>query len=969
MKKKLLVSLLALVAGISLAACNNTSNSEKPTVPTKDSAKQDEPLTLSKLQIVNKDSFMDYFYVGDGNKLIDLAVDDGKNASTLFNQKKITVTTSNANVAQVLGRYVSPVGQGEVTITVSGGGKTDSVTFYVGKKITLVPEDTEVGVGLERNIAVDGEDKNVEDYIWTTSDATKATVENGKVKGVASGRVTIEAKLKSNEKEGAKIEILVAKNVSIPVEIKTLKKETTATVRGEIIAKAAAYFFIDDGTAVVEVYSSTNFKIGDTVKVTGSVKAYGNVLEFDSKGLTVVKVGYKVPKLFGKEPVELTAEIAKTILAAKDDGSSNKDVRKFYKWSATATKSGNFDCFNIDGVDGLLEIKNYTDFKFVTGNYYDVEGIWMGGGTSSGKKYANFFRTKVTESVPPKTVIHVSNTALTFDVGNTRQLSATYMLSKADQDKGVNSITWTSSDDTKATVDANGLVTAKAEGTAKITCTVGESSVEVALTVVAAHAVKKINELNTKGDVRVKAVVSSVNKKGAILSDETGSIYAEFDSNSKAAPTLKANDYIEVIAPLNVYKGIISFYRLTSSQVYVFSAKAEGKPNVNLGVATEWTKEKANSFVKAFNKDTTADATAVSEVKLYKFTTTVKKDDKNNFVLPLDGAAESDAKNIAYQSIPTLEYGDRYEVTGFFIGYDWGFKANKFFITSASAVSETRVKFSTNNYGVYQDGVSVTRGKSIELAYKFTISDEDAKGLTASDYVNMVSFTSADEKTVKAEMTTSEQDTAGNRQNNLKLTGVKEGTTTVTAKIAVPAKGDAKEKVLFSKDIKVTVEKPVTYTKISKTSDIKANDKILLTFTDSDKTYAFAAETLSKYYYLKAVEVTDEKGVISSVNGASVLTLEDGKKADSYYFHADNGKYLSSSVNTDDKGTYYNTILADKSDATNSLLTIAYDDKGVLSVKSGSGVFVTGTVYKGTAEIQGASSNETSPLAIYKKTA
>ena len=46
MKKKLLVSLLTLVAGISLAACNNTSNSEKPTVPAKDSAKQDETLTL-----------------------------------------------------------------------------------------------------------------------------------------------------------------------------------------------------------------------------------------------------------------------------------------------------------------------------------------------------------------------------------------------------------------------------------------------------------------------------------------------------------------------------------------------------------------------------------------------------------------------------------------------------------------------------------------------------------------------------------------------------------------------------------------------------------------------------------------------------------------------------------------------------------------------------------------------------------
>lgn len=963
MKKKILVSLLTLIAGVSLAACNNkTSDSVKPT----EQPSAEASFALSQLQIANKEAFADYVYVGDHNIKLDLAIDDGKNVASLINEKKITIKSSNENAAKVIGRYVSPVGAGEVTITVSGGGKSDSVSFYVGKKITLVPEDTEVGVGLNRDIAVDGEDKNAENYNWITSDATKATVENGKVKGVASGRVTIEAKLKSNEKEGAKIEILVAKNVAIPVEIKTLKKDITATVRGEIIAKAAAYFFIDDGTAVVEVYSSTNFKIGDTVKVTGSVKTYGNVLQFDSKGLTVVKIGYKVPKLFGKEPVELTAEIAKTVLAAKEDGSSNKDVRKFYKWSATATKSGKFDCFNIDGVDGLLEIKNYTDFTFVTGNYYDVEGIWMGGGTSSGKKYANFLRTKVTESVPPKTVIHVSNTALTFDVGNTRQLSATYMLSKADQDKGVNSITWTSSDDTKATVDANGLVTAKAEGTAKITCTVGESSVEVDLTVVAAHAVKKINALNTNEEkVRVKAVVSSVNKKGAILSDETGSIYAEFDS--KDAPTLKANDYIEVIASLNVYKGIIDFYKLNSSQTYVFPAKAEGKPNVNLGVATEWTKEKANSFVKPFNEDTTADATAVSEVKLYKFTTTVTKDNKNNFVLPLDGAAKSDAKNIAYQSIPTLEYGDRYEVTGFFIGYDWGFfKANKFFITSASAVSETRVKFSTNNYGVYQDGVSVTRGKSIELAYKFTISDEDAKGLTASDYVNMVSFKSADEETVKAEMTTSKQDTAGNRQNNLKLTGVKEGTTTVTAKIAVPAKGDAKEKVLFSKDIKVTVEKPVTYTKISKTSDIKANDKILLTFTNKDKTYALVAETFSKYY-LKAVEVTDEKGVISSINGASVVTLEDGKKADSYYFHADNGKYVSSSVS----GTHYNTIASDTKNA-NALFSVAFDDKGVLSISNANGTYFAGKVYDDTPEFFGAGSNSGSkdnPLAIYKKTA
>ena len=390
-------------------------------------------------------------------------------------------------------------------------------------------------------------------------------------------------------------------------------------------------------------------------------------------------------------------------------------------------------------------------------------------------------------------------------------------------------------------------------------------------------------------------------------------------------------------------------------------AKAEGKPNVNLGVATEWTKEKANSFVKASNKDTTADATPVSEVKLYTWKTTVTTDNKNNLVLALDGAAASDAKNIAYASIPTIEVGNRYTVTGFFIGFDWGFPANKFFITSASEITQTRVKFASDYYA---NGYTVNPGTSSELEYKFTVSDADSVGLTGSDYVNMVSFTSSDETIVKAEKTSSEPDTAGNSKSRLKLTGIKAGSAKVTAKITAPAKDGKEAKVLFSKDIAVTVAVPASYSKISSTADIKANDEVLLTFSNGGKTYAFAAETLAKDWYLKAEEVAVSDNKITDVKGASVLTLEAGTVADSYYFHADNGKYLNSAVSDG----HYNTLIADKKDAATSLFSVSFDDKGVLTVKNTNGVFVTGTVYKGTAEFQGAASNNAKyPLAIYKK--
>lgn len=956
MKKKILVSLLTLIAGVSLAACNNkTSDSVKPT----EQPSAEASFALSQLQIANKNAFADYIYVGDNNIKLDIAIDDGKNVASLINEKKITIKSSNENAAKVIGRYVSPVGAGEVTITVSGGGKSDSVSFYVGKKITLVPEDTEVGVNQERNIGVDGEDKNAADYEWTSSDATKATVENGVVKGVAEGTVVIEAKLKSNSKEGAKISIKVSKSVAKAQAINTITKAVSkATVRGQILVKAPKFFIIADETAAIEVYTSTNYAVGDVVKVTGKVVAYAKVLEF-SGNISITKIGYKVKNPFGKDPIELTKDVASNLANASDNGTTG--YRRSYKWSATATKSGTYVCFNLAGSEILLEPSNASNFNIVLGNYYTVEGVWQGSKNSS---YVQFYRTKVVETIPPKTIVRVSASALTFDVGNTRKLSASYILSQADKDKNVNTITWASSDVTKATVDANGVVTAVAEGTVKITATVGETSVEVNITIVAAHAVKKINQLNTnKEEVRVKAIVSSVSSKGAILSDETGSIYAEFDS--KAAPSLKSNDYIEIIASLNIYKGRTDFYKVTADQVYVFDSKEAGKPVVNIGKAEEWTKEKGNSYVKAFNEeDTTANATPVSEVKLYTWKTTVTTDDKNNLVLALDGAEASDAKNIAYTSIPTIEVGNRYTVTGFFIGFDWGYQANKFFITSVSEITQTRIKFASDYYA---NGVTVNTGLSSELEYKFTVSDADSVGLTGSDYVNMVSFTSSDETIVKAEKTSSEPDTAGNSKSRLKLTGVKVGSAKVTAKITAPAKDGKEAKVLFSKDIAVTVA-DVSYSKISSTADIKANDEVLLTFSNGGKTYAFAAETLKQAWYLKAVEVAVSDNKIKDVNGASVLTLEAGKVANSYYFHADNGKYLNSAVS----GSHYNTLLADKKDAKTSLFSVFFDDKGVLTVKNTTnGVFVSGSVYNGTAEFQGAKSSNANydnyPLAIYKK--
>lgn len=68
------------------------------------------------------------------------------------------------------------------------------------------------------------------------------------------------------------------------------------------------------------------------------------------------------------------------------------------------------------------------------------------------------------EPVDP-TEINLNQKTATVAVGATKQLSATVLPENAD-DK---SVTWSSSNEVVATVDANGLVTAVAEGTADIT--------------------------------------------------------------------------------------------------------------------------------------------------------------------------------------------------------------------------------------------------------------------------------------------------------------------------------------------------------------------------------------------------------------------------------------------------------------------------------------------------------------------
>lgn len=90
------------------------------------------------------------------------------------------------------------------------------------------------------------------------------------------------------------------------------------------------------------------------------------------------------------------------------------------------------------------------------------------------------------------TEVTLNQTAATVFKGNTLQLTATV----APSDATDNTVAWTSSNDAIATVNTNGLVTAKANGTATITCTTTDGSDKSATCVVTVKALVKQITLN-----------------------------------------------------------------------------------------------------------------------------------------------------------------------------------------------------------------------------------------------------------------------------------------------------------------------------------------------------------------------------------------------------------------------------------------------------------------------------------------
>ena len=226
--------------------------------------------------------------------------------------------------------------------------------------------------------------------------------------------------------------------------------------------------------------AGTNFIFNETnSKVIGQAidnHAYNYVMQtaaFDGIRMTTPDVSV------GETPVTLS-------LAAMPD-STTLPEGVTVSWTATTDTAGKQTVSltpSADGMSCVVTATGYTENNINNGNYVTVTATLMKDGqpytgASASTAIAHVTLTDV-QADKPLTGIALSETSMTMQPEETQQLTVTYTPADTNSDK---TVTWSTSDEAVATVDAEGNVTAVADGTATITATCGEFTATCEVTV------------------------------------------------------------------------------------------------------------------------------------------------------------------------------------------------------------------------------------------------------------------------------------------------------------------------------------------------------------------------------------------------------------------------------------------------------------------------------------------------------
>ena len=292
--------------------------------------------------------------------------------------------------------------------------------------------------------------------IWSSSNASIASVEDGVVTAVKEGAATITVASKDGGARAA-CEVMVAAKVIDVESISLSQKEATITVGESLTLKATV--LPDKATDKTVTWTSNNTSVATVSD--GVVKAVGA----GSASITATA---------GGKNATCTITVKEAVIAVTSVTLSKTSLSLLEGEKATLTAT-------VSPSDATDKTVTWTSSNEKVLTVYDgtVTAVKAGTATvtaTAGDKSATC-EVQVSAKVPVSEVV-LDIKKLTIEVGQTETLTATVLPDNA-TDKTVR---WTSSDDDIATV-RGGQVTGVGEGTATITATAGEKSANCLVTV------------------------------------------------------------------------------------------------------------------------------------------------------------------------------------------------------------------------------------------------------------------------------------------------------------------------------------------------------------------------------------------------------------------------------------------------------------------------------------------------------
>ena len=381
---------------------------------------------------------------------------------------------------------------GKSVITAKAGNKTDFIT------ITVIANAVRVtGVSLDKTtleLKVDDSEtltatvtpdnatnKNVS---WTSSDAAVATVENGKVTGVKPGSVTITAK---TEDGGMTAECAVTVKTNLAPSV-TVGPENVSAV--SVVMKGKANL---DSSAPSDLMVGFQYSLSEGILPSNSttVEATDADSQYNySRGITGLEPGTtyyfrSIVRMSGQDYYGETKSFTTKVLSSMLETKDASDI------TPTSAKTN----AKLD----LTDVQSTTmEYGFYWGTSKESQPTYVEGGEIAENAYSallsglsptsqywyksylkiddqTFFgEVKVLSTdVMPVTSVYLDKTACTVHtIDSTFALTPTVL----PEDATNKAVRWDSSNPSVATVDDNGKVTAKGNGSATITVTTKDQS-------------------------------------------------------------------------------------------------------------------------------------------------------------------------------------------------------------------------------------------------------------------------------------------------------------------------------------------------------------------------------------------------------------------------------------------------------------------------------------------------------------